>query len=108
VNVKAVAATADDRAGVIWTSEVSCDLNADLMRFGTGRGVEEHVRDGVEVIVVGVSGSGIVGADRGERTLSAGVLVFIPEGAPCATVSTSEDFAYLAVHRRRRPPLIDH
>ena len=103
VNLKDVAATAGDRAGAIWTLDASSDLNANLVRFGTGQGVGEHVNDEVEVIVVGVSGSGIVTVDREEHTLSAGMLVFIPKGAARATVSTSEDFAYLTVHRRRRP-----
>jgi mannose-6-phosphate isomerase-like protein (cupin superfamily) len=103
VNVKAVAATADDRAGVIWIWEVSCGLNANLVRFGTGQGVGEHVNNEVEVIVVGVSGSGIVTVDQKEHALSAGILVFIPKGARRATASTSEDFAYLSVHHRRRP-----
>jgi quercetin dioxygenase-like cupin family protein len=103
VNLKDAAATASDRAGVIWTLDESSDLNANLVRFGTGQGVEEHVNDEVEVIVVGVSGSGIVRVDREEHALSAGVLVFIPKGAARATVSASEDFTYLTVHRRRRP-----
>jgi hypothetical protein len=108
VNVKAVAATADDRAGVIRIWEVSCGLNATLVRFGTGRGVEEHVSDGIEVIVAGSSGSGIIREDRGERVIAAGVLAFIPKGALCATVSTSEGFAYPAVRCRRRSLHIDH
>jgi quercetin dioxygenase-like cupin family protein len=82
---------------------VSCDLNADLMRFGNGHGVEEHVSDEVEVIVLGVSGSGIVPVDREEHALSAGILVFILNGARRSTVSASKDFAYLTVHRRRGP-----
>ena len=52
---------------------MSRDPNADPVRFGTGRGVEEHVNDGVEVIVAGLSGSGIIREDRGERALSDGV-----------------------------------
>jgi hypothetical protein len=80
VNVKAVAATADDRAGVIWTLDVSCDLNANLVRFGTGHGVEEHVNDLVEVIVLRVSESGFVAVDREEHALSAGMVVFMPKG----------------------------
>ena len=72
VNRKDVAATADDRAGVIWTLDMICDLNANLVRFGTGHGVEEHVNDEVEVIVVGVSRLGIVTVDREEHALSAG------------------------------------
>ena len=107
VNVKAAAATADDRAGVIRPWEVSCGPNADPVRFGTGRG-EEHLSDGVEVIVAGFSWSGIIREDRGKRAIAAGVLAFIPKGALCATVSTSEGFAYPAVRRRRRSLHIDH
>jgi quercetin dioxygenase-like cupin family protein len=103
VSLKDAAVNAGDRAGVIWTLDASSDLNANLVRFGTGQGVEGHVNDEVEVIVVGVSGSGIVTVDQKEHALSAGMLVFIPKGARRATVSTSEDFAYLTVHCRRRP-----
>lgn len=83
-------------------------VNLNLVRFGTGQGVGEHVNDEVEVIVLGVSGSGIVTVDREEHALSAGMLVFIPKGARRSIVSTSEDFAYLTVHRRRRPLHIGH
>ena len=49
VNLKDAAATAGDRAGVIWTLDASSDLNANLVRFGTRQGVGEHVNDEVEV-----------------------------------------------------------
>ncbi len=59
MNLKDAAATAGDRAGVIWTLDGSSDLkNANLVRFGTGQGVGEHVNDEVKVIVVGVFGLG--------------------------------------------------
>ena len=108
MNLKDVAATAGDRVGVIWTLDGSSDLNANLVRFGTGQGVGEHINGEVEVIVVGVSGSGIVTVDREEHALSAGMLVFIPKGARRSTVSASEYFAYLTVHLRRRPLHIGH
>jgi cysteine synthase len=60
VNLKDIAATASDRTGVIWTLNASSDLNANLVCFVTGQGVEEHVNDEIEVMVLGVSGSGIV------------------------------------------------
>ena len=103
MSLKDAAVNAGDRAGVIWALDKSSDLNANLVRFGAGQGVEEHVNDEVEVIVLGVSGSGIVAVDREEHSLSAGILVFIPKGARRSTVSASEDFAYLTVHRRRGP-----
>jgi quercetin dioxygenase-like cupin family protein len=108
VNLKDIVATAGDRVGVIWTLDASSELNANLVQFGTGHGVEEHVNDEVEVIVLGVSGEGTVTVDQQEHALSTGMLVFIPKGARRSTVSASEDFAYLTVHRRRRPLQIGH
>ena len=107
MNIRDLAATAGDRAGVIWAQDASRDLNVNLVRFGTGQGVGEHANDEVEVIVLGVSGSGAVTVDRKEHALSAGMLVFVPRGARRSIVSASEDFAYLTVHRRRGPLQID-
>jgi len=58
VNLKAIAAPAGDRVGVIWALDTSSDLNANLVRFGAGRGVEEHVNDEVEVDRLGCFGVG--------------------------------------------------
>jgi quercetin dioxygenase-like cupin family protein len=108
VNLKGVAATAGDRAGVIWSLDASSDLNANLVRFGTGQSVEGHANYAVEVIVLGVSGPGIVTVDQEELALSAGILDFIPKGGRRSTVSTSEDFVYPTVHHRWRPLQIGH
>jgi mannose-6-phosphate isomerase-like protein (cupin superfamily) len=80
VNLKGVAATAGDRAGVIWTLDASSELNANLVRSCIGQGVGEHVNEEVAVIVLGVSGSGIVTVDRDEHALSIGRLAFIAKG----------------------------
>ena len=92
-----------EREGVIWTLRESEDLNANLVRFSTGAGVGEHVNDEVDVILLGVAGSGFVNVDGGDRNLSEGTLVFVPKSARRSTRSASEDFAYLTVHRRRGP-----
>ena len=103
MNLKAAAATGGYHAGVIWSPDTGSDPNANLVLFGTGQGVGEHVNDEVEVIVLGVSGSGTVTVDREEHALSSEMLVFMPKGARRAPVSIPEGFAYLAVRRRRRP-----
>ena len=94
---------AGGRAGVIWTLEESGDLNANLVRFDTGGGVGEHVNDEVDVLFVGMAGSGFVRAGGDEHTLSAGTLVFVPKGTRRSIVALSDGFAYLTVHRRRGP-----
>ena len=103
MNLGEIAGSATGREGVVWTLEGSGDLNANLVRFEAGRGVGEHVNDEVDVLIVGVSGSGLVSVDGEEHPLSNGVIVFVPRGARRYTLAVSEDFAYLSVHRRRGP-----
>ena len=101
MNLNEASVLAGNSTGVIWTLRASEDLNANLVRFGPGQGVGEHVNHEVDVLIVGVSGSGIVEVDGEEHTLDSGDLVFVPKGARRSTRSASENFAYLTVHKRR-------
>ena len=103
MDLNELAATTGQHAGVIWTLEGSGDLNANLVRFDRGGGVGEHVNEEVDVLFVGVAGSGIVRVSGAEHPLSAGALVFVPKGAGRSTLALSDGFAYLTVHRRRGP-----
>lgn len=98
-----ISADKGDGEGVVWTLETSSDLNANLVSFGAGRGVGEHVNDEVDVLHIGVSGSGVVVVNGTEHRLYPGALVLVPAGARRSTHSSSDDFAYLTVHRRRGP-----
>jgi quercetin dioxygenase-like cupin family protein len=98
-----LAAAAGGRAGVIWALERSGDLNANLVRFDAGRGIKEHVNDEVDVLIVGVAGSGFVRVDGEDHVLSVGTLVFVPRGARRSTGASSDGLAYLTVHRQRVP-----
>ncbi len=102
-NLHEILGFAGRRAGVLWTLELGEDLNANLVRFATGEGVSEHVNDEVDVLVLGVSGSGVVWINGDERPLVSGTVAFVPKGARRSIRSGSEDFAYLTVHRRRGP-----
>ena len=96
--------SADARgSGTVWTLRESGDLNANLVNFPWGEGVGEHVNGEVDVLFVGVSGSGVVEVDGREHALGARVLVLAPRGARRATRSASSDFSYLTVHKRRGP-----
>ena len=102
-NLQAVAASTVAREGVVWALEASDDLNVNLVRFGAGRGVGEHINEEVDVLFLGVSGSGIIEVNREEYALGVGKLVFVPKGDRRSTRGVSEDFAYLTIHRRRGP-----
>ena len=95
--------TTGQRAGVVWTLEQGHDINVNLVRFPAGRGVGEHVNEEVDVLIIGVSGLGVVAVDEHEHHLRAGTVAFIPKGARRSTRSESGDFAYLTVHPRRGP-----
>ena len=88
---------------MVWALGGSEELNANLVRFRAGGGVGERVNDEVDMIFVGVSGSGVVAVNGEESALKAGTLVFVPRGSRRSTRSTSGSFAYLTVHRRRGP-----
>lgn len=103
VGLGEITAWTRERTGVVWTLEARSDLNANLVRFGMGGGIGEHVNDEVEVIIVGIAGSGFVRVDGEEHPVSNGVVVFVPRGARRSTRATAGDFVYLSVHRRRGP-----
>ena len=103
LNFSEIAGSATGKEGVVWTLEGSTDLNANLVRFEAGGGVGEHVSDEVDVLIIGVSGSGLVGVDGEEHPVANGGMVFVPRGARRYTRAVSDDFAYLSVHRRRGP-----
>jgi quercetin dioxygenase-like cupin family protein len=107
MDLAGTAAAAGERTGVIWTLLESNDLNANLVRFEAGGGVGEHINDEVDVIFVGVSGTGSVRTNGEEHRLSAGMLVLVRKGARRSTFALSEGFSYLTVHSRRGPLQIE-
>lgn len=102
-NLYEILGVAGGRAGTLWTLKQGEDLNANLVRFASGEGVGEHVNDEVDVLVLGMSGSGVISIDGNERSLAPGTITAVPKGARRSIRSASEDFAYLTVHRRRGP-----
>ena len=99
VDLVAVARTAAEQ-GAVWTRQ-SEDLNVNLLLFGTGKGVAEHVNGEVDVLLVGIAGSGAVTVNGTRHILHSGHALVIPKGAHRATESLSESFAYLSCHQRR-------
>lgn len=94
------AATQAGQAGAIW-SHASTDLNLNLVRLAPGEAVAEHVNNEVDVVVIAVSGSGIVTISGQEQRMDAGSLILLPKGAPRALRALDADFVYVTCHRRR-------
>lgn len=98
-DLAATAATTAVR-GPAWRL-TDADLNANLLVFDTGQGIDAHVNHSVDVLIVGISGNGSVTIDDAVYPLAAGKTVLIPKGSNRAILAASDRFAYLTVHRAR-------
>jgi mannose-6-phosphate isomerase-like protein (cupin superfamily) len=89
-----------EAAGPIWT-EQSADLNVNLLVLAGDAGIAGHVHAEVDVLLVGVAGTGVVEVDGTECSVVPGQVLIIPKGAQRAIRSGGDRFAYLTCHRRR-------
>ena len=89
-------------SGAILSCE-SDDLDLNLVRFAAGAGVASHVNREVDVLLIGIAGSGTVTVDDETFDLTAGKAILIPKGSARSSQSPhAGEFVYLTVHRRRR------
>lgn len=86
--------------GPVWTRS-SDDLNVNLLSFDLGQGVPAHVNDEVDVLLVVVTGEGVLELDGTAHALRPGQVCLMPKGAMRAIRSVGGSFAYLSCHRRR-------
>ncbi len=101
VNLAEISASAAGQEGTLWTLRESSELNANLVRFGAGGGVGEHVNQEVDVLIVAVAGEGVLELDGTAHPIRAGQLCVVPKGARRSIRSGGGPFAYLTCHRRR-------
>lgn len=82
-------------------SHLGADLSVNLVVFDAGDGVEEHVNREVDVLLVGVTGSGAVTIDGERHPIDPGTAIVVSRGARRGTRAETGRFAYLTCHRRR-------
>ena len=92
-------AAGGDRPGALWRLDGE-DLQANLIRLGSGDRIQPHRNDEVDVLIVVVSGRGELTLDGQVHQLAPMALVHLPKGTVRAVVAVN-DLAYLSVHRRR-------
>jgi len=85
----------------------SDDLDCNLVYWDEGQGVPAHPNDDLDVIGIVLRGEGILQMDGVDYKLRAGQLFLIPKRVVRALRSASDEFVYLAVHRRREPLMPD-
>lgn len=92
--------------GVHWTLEGDGDLNVNMVHLDAGHEVGAHVNDAVDVVLVGLDGTGEVVADDRRHDLAPGVVLHLPKGVRRLVRAGGLGFTYLTVHRRRSGPAI--
>lgn len=90
--------------GVHWTLDRPADLNVNLVHLDAGHEVGTHVNDAVDVVVVGLDGTGGVQVGDAHHDLGPAVVLHIPKGALRTIRAGGLGFTYLTVHQRRSGP----
>lgn len=91
--------TKSSREGACWDTS-SRDLDVNLVAWSRSHGVETHVNDGVDVLVIGIRGRGRLEIDGRSRPLLPGGIHLIPRGARRA-IRAETRLVYLTCHPRR-------
>ena len=86
--------------GAVWSLPHGGDLDANLVYLGPSGAVATHVNDDVDVLIVGIDGSGYVTIDSVQHELRAGVVVAGPTRTTRSIQACAEaELVYLTVHR---------
>lgn len=88
-------------SGPRWAHE-STDLDVTLLSWRAPHAIAAHINNEVDVVMIGIAGSGEVTVDGAVYALSTGQALLIPKGAERSIRCQESDFSYLSVHQRRR------
>ncbi|MEU8224167.1 hypothetical protein [Kribbella sp. NPDC048915] len=89
-------------SGARWRlAEPGRQLDANLVHLPAGQRVETHTELDLDVLLVVVDGSGIIGTPDGSQEFAAGNIVWLPHGSTRSVTAGGDGLSYLTVHRRR-------
>ncbi|HSI72330.1 MAG TPA: cupin domain-containing protein [Fimbriimonas sp.] len=87
--------------GPQWSHECE-DLDITLLYWNEGDAIPEHVNHEVDVVVIGLSGVGVVTVAGESSLMGPGSLVVIPKGIKRAFTAGAGGFGQLNIHKRRK------
>ncbi|HJP84334.1 MAG TPA: cupin domain-containing protein [Fimbriimonadaceae bacterium] len=91
----------DTGTGPLWSTEAD-DLDCTFVAWDRGKGVEAHVNQEVDVVMIVLSGRGVARVKGDEFKLAAGTVVMIPKGVERSVEASGEKLSYVNVHKRRK------
>jgi quercetin dioxygenase-like cupin family protein len=99
VDLRSIVASGD---GVAWSAAPD-GVNVNLVVLGPGGGIGAHRNDAIDVLLVGVDGSGTLVVDGTDHPLHGGSAALVPKGALRAVTAGDSGVRYLTVHQARGP-----
>ena len=90
------------QGGARWGTQTE-DLNATLLVWAPGQGVERHVNEARDVVIVVLGGGGSVEVDGHAHAIRAGQAIVIEKGRERAITAGAAGLRYVSVHQRRDP-----
>lgn len=95
-----IALPQDGHGRPAWKHETG-DLNLNLIVLDAGSAMSEHRNAEVDVLLIGVTGEGVVVVEGQEHELAPSRVVVIPKGTTRSIRCDSGRCAYPSCHRRR-------
>lgn len=96
------APSAPETSGVLWKLvESGRQLDANLVRLAAGERIGTHAEPDLDVLVLIVTGEGVMRTPEGELSLTAGALMWLPHGSTRSITAGIGGLTYVTVHRRR-------
>lgn len=101
-DVRALTGELPQTAGVLWKlAESGRQLDANLVRLPAGEHIGTHAEPDLDVLILVVTGDGVMDTPEGMLPLAEGVLLWLPHGSTRSITAGPQGLAYVTVHRRR-------
>lgn len=95
-------AEAGDAAGILWRlREEGRQLDANLVHLPAGERIATHAEPDLDLLLVVVSGTGVLTTADGHLEVGPGSLAWLAHGQARAIDAGPGGLSYLTVHRRR-------
>ncbi|MGW5664140.1 hypothetical protein ACWEWG_29370 [Streptomyces sp. NPDC003758] len=101
-DIRALAGMTPESAGAVWKlAESGRQLDANLIRLPARQRVDTHTEPDLDVLLLVVTGDGVLGGPDGPRPLAEGTLLWLPHGSTRSVTAGEDGLSYLTVHKRR-------
>lgn len=101
-DVNAVVGGPDQDGGALWRLDAEPrHLDANVIALGPGKRIDTHTGPDLDVLMLVLSGAGVIEGADDTVTAAAGSLIWLPRRSQRSIVAGPDGLRYLTVHPRR-------